>query len=36
VKEITVTTTSMRMAKGTCPTCATKINRILGKANTPA
>ncbi|PRZ38539.1 hypothetical protein CLV47_1206 [Antricoccus suffuscus] len=21
-----------RMAKGTCPTCGTKMNRILGKA----
>lgn len=25
-------TNGRRMAKGTCPTCGTKMNRILGKA----
>lgn len=24
---------SRRMAKGTCPVCGTKLNRILGKAS---
>jgi Domain of unknown function (DUF5679) len=28
--EVTVTN-GRRMAKGTCPTCGTKMNRILGK-----
>ncbi|MDR0627766.1 MAG: DUF5679 domain-containing protein [Bifidobacteriaceae bacterium] len=25
-------TNSRRMAKGTCPVCGTRVNRILGKA----
>jgi hypothetical protein len=27
-----VTSNGRRMAKGTCPVCSTKLNRILGKA----
>ncbi|GMA38902.1 DUF5679 domain-containing protein [Mobilicoccus caccae] len=27
-----VETNGRRMAKGTCPECSTKLNRILGKA----
>jgi hypothetical protein len=29
---VEVTKTGMNMAKGTCPVCGTKMNRILGKA----
>ncbi len=30
--EVTTTDNGRRMAKGTCPVCGTKMNRILGKA----
>ncbi|MFN2625082.1 MAG: DUF5679 domain-containing protein [Mycobacteriales bacterium] len=30
--EVTETENGRRMAKGTCPVCGTKMNRILGKA----
>lgn len=30
--EVTVSENGRRTAKGVCPTCGTKINRILGKA----
>jgi hypothetical protein len=30
--EITTTDNGRRMAKGACPVCGTKMNRILGKA----
>jgi hypothetical protein len=30
--EVAETKTGMRMAKGKCPVCETKINRFLGKA----
>jgi hypothetical protein len=30
--EITTTDNGRRMAKGSCPVCGTKMNRILGKA----
>ncbi|NLF04365.1 MAG: hypothetical protein GX593_05110 [Actinomycetales bacterium] len=29
---VEVTSTGRRMAKGECPVCGTKLNRILGKA----
>ena len=29
--EVETTKTGRRMAKGTCPVCGTKMNRILGK-----
>ncbi len=30
--DIVVSESGRRMAKGTCPVCGTKLNRILGKA----
>src|ERR1700712_162736 len=30
--EVSVSDSGRRMAKGTCPVCGTKMNRILGKA----
>lgn len=30
--EVSVSDSGRRMAKGTCPTCGTKMARILGKA----
>jgi hypothetical protein len=30
---VVVSDSGRRMAKGTCPTCGTKMNRILGKAS---
>ncbi len=30
--EVVVSESGRRMAKGTCPVCGTKLNRILGKA----
>jgi hypothetical protein len=30
--EVTVSDSGRRMAKGECPVCGTKMNRILGKA----
>lgn len=30
--EVTVSASGRRMAKGTCPVCGTKVNRILGNA----
>ncbi len=30
--EVTTTDNGRRMAKGSCPVCGTKMNRILGKA----
>jgi hypothetical protein len=30
--EVSVSESGRRMAKGTCPVCGTKMNRILGKA----
>ncbi len=30
--EVSVSESGRRMAKGTCPVCSTKMNRILGKA----
>jgi hypothetical protein len=30
--EVRVSDSGRRMARGTCPTCGTTINRILGKA----
>jgi hypothetical protein len=30
--EVTTSESGRRMAKGTCPVCGTKMNRILGKA----
>jgi hypothetical protein len=30
--EVKVSESGRRMAQGTCPTCGTKVNRILGKA----
>ncbi|CAN5563070.1 DUF5679 domain-containing protein [soil metagenome] len=30
--EVSVSDSGRRMAKGTCPVCGTKLNRILGKA----
>jgi len=30
--EVSVSDVGRRMAKGTCPVCGTKLNRILGKA----
>jgi hypothetical protein len=29
--EVKVNDSGRRMAQGTCPTCGTKVNRILGK-----
>lgn len=29
---VEISKTGMNMAKGTCPVCSTKMNRILGKA----
>lgn len=34
--EVVVTKNGMSMAKGNCPVCTTKMNRILGKAKTEA
>lgn len=34
--EVTVSKTNMNCAKGNCPVCGTKINRILGKATSKA
>jgi hypothetical protein len=31
--EVVVNDKGTRMAKGTCPVCGTKLNRILGKAS---
>jgi hypothetical protein len=31
--EVSVSESGRRMAKGTCPVCGTKMNRILGKAS---
>jgi hypothetical protein len=30
--EVKVSDSGRRMAQGSCPTCGTKVNRILGKA----
>jgi hypothetical protein len=30
--EVKVNDSGRRMAQGTCPTCGTKVNRILGKS----
>ncbi len=30
--EVSVSEKGTRMAKGTCPTCGTRLNRILGRA----
>ena len=30
--EVSVANSGVRMAKGSCPVCGTKMNRILGKA----
>jgi hypothetical protein len=30
--EVNVSESGRKMAKGTCPVCGTKMNRILGKA----
>ena len=30
--EVKISVSGRRMAQGTCPTCGTKVNRILGKA----
>ena len=30
--EVSVSESGRRMAKGSCPVCSTKMNRILGKA----
>ena len=36
VREEVTEKTHMRMAKGICPECDTKTNKILGKADTTA
>jgi Domain of unknown function (DUF5679) len=33
---VEVSKTGMNVAKGKCPVCGTTMNRILGKATTPA
>jgi uncharacterized protein DUF5679 len=30
--KVEISQTGMKMAKGLCPVCGTKVNRILGKA----